>query len=326
MRPRLLPVLAVVLTAGIGAGTIGGPARADDPRRPVEVALLADTPYGDAQRAQFPALVADVNADPGISLVLHGGDIKNGSSTCDDVRFADIAAQYGTFQDPFVFTPGDNEWTDCHRASNGGFLPTERLEAVRSTFFPRPGRTLGQRAVKTTTQAKDREHSAYVENVRLDRAGVVIASVHVVGSQNDLVPWFGAAETAEQRTARLAEFAARQAANLAWIDEAFATAVKTRAPGVLLLMQAEPVVGPGYQAVRDRIVEQSRTFGRPVLLVHGDEHAYEQEPAYAGVPNLTRLETYGDTAVNWLELTIDPAAREVFSWESRLVGQPDATG
>ena len=326
MRPRLLPVLAAVLTAGLGAGTLAGPARADDPRRPVEVALLADTPYGDAQRAQFPALVADVNADPGISLVLHGGDIKSGSSTCDDVRFADIAAQYGTFQDPFVFTPGDNEWTDCHRASNGGFLPTERLEAVRSTFFPRPGRTLGQRAVKTTTQAKDREHSAYVENVRLDRAGVVIASVHVVGSQNDLVPWFGAAETAEQRTARLAEFTARQAANLAWIDEAFATAVKTRAPGVLLLMQAEPVIGPGYQAVRDRIVEQSRTFGRPVLLVHGDEHVYEQEPAYAGVPNLTRLETYGDTAVNWLELTIDPASREVFSWESRLVGQPDAAG
>ena len=142
MRPRLLPVLAALLTAGLGAGTLGGPARADDTRRPVEVALLADTPYGDVQRAQFPALVADVNADPGISLVLHGGDIKNGSSTCDDVRFADIAAQYGTFQDPFVFTPADNEWTDCHRASNGGFLPTERLEAVRSTFFPRPGRTL----------------------------------------------------------------------------------------------------------------------------------------------------------------------------------------
>ena len=326
MRPRLLPVLAALLTAGLAAGTVAGPARADDPRRAVQVALLADTPYGDAQRAQFPALVADVNADPQISLVLHGGDIKNGSSTCDDARFADIAALYGTFADPFVFTPGDNEWTDCHRASNGGYLPTERLEAVRSAFFPKPGRTLGQRTVKTTTQAKDREHSAYVENVRLDRAGVVIASVHVVGSQNDLAPWFGAAETAAHRSQRLAEFEARQAANLAWIDEAFARAARTRAPGVLLLMQAEPVVGPGYQAVRDRILQQSRTFGRPVLLVHGDEHAFEQEPAYGGVANLTRLETYGDTAVNWLKLTIDPADPLVFSWQPRVVGQPGAEG
>jgi len=33
-----------------------------------------------------------------------------------------------------------------------------------------------------------------------------------------------------------------------------------------------------------------------VLLIHGDEHVYEVERDYAGVPNLTRLEIYGDTA------------------------------
>jgi hypothetical protein len=56
-----------------------------------------------------------------------------------------------------------------------------------------------------------------------------------------------------------------------------------------------------------------------VLLVHGDEHRYEAEPAYAGVPNLTRLETFGDTAVDWLRLTVDPRDPEVFSWVARRV-------
>ena len=40
------------------------------------------------------------------------------------------AAQIAGFPavaDPVVYTPGDNEWTDCHRASAGGYLPTERL-------------------------------------------------------------------------------------------------------------------------------------------------------------------------------------------------------
>ena len=39
---------------------------------------------------------------------------------------------------------GDNEWTDCHRPNNGGYNPLERLAKVRATFFPSPGRTLGQ--------------------------------------------------------------------------------------------------------------------------------------------------------------------------------------
>ncbi|MEU6787396.1 hypothetical protein ABZ912_50105 [Nonomuraea angiospora] len=39
---------------------------------------------------------------------------------------------FGTFDDPFVLTPGDNEWTDCHRTAAGGYAPTERLDAVRT--------------------------------------------------------------------------------------------------------------------------------------------------------------------------------------------------
>jgi hypothetical protein len=61
-------------------------------------------------------------------------------------------------------------------------------------------------------------------------------------------------------------------------------------------------------------VRRATDFGRPVLLVHGDEHVFEQQPSYAGVPNLTRLETFGDTAQNWLRVHVDPSSREVFSW------------
>ncbi len=315
-----LPLLALAALTLLGAS----PALAQDERprggaAPLELALIADTPYGDAQREQFPALVADIDADPKVRWVLHGGDVKNGSSTCSDERFADLAALYGTFDDPFVITPGDNEWTDCHRPAAGGYLPTERLEAFRRDFYPEPGRTLGRRTASVTTQADDPRHAAYVENVRFSRSRVVFATVHVVGSDNDLAPWFGAAETPAQRALRLQEFAAREAAALAWIDEAFDEAERTRAAGVLLLLQAEPLAAPGFQAVRDRITARSAAYGLPVLLVHGDEHRYEQEPAYAGVANLTRLETFGDTATDWLRLRIDPRSPEVFSWTPESV-------
>jgi hypothetical protein len=76
-----------------------------------------------------------------VRRVIHLGDIKNESSRCGEAYFAARFADFQTFTDPLVYTPGDNEWADCHRASNGGYLPTERLAAIRARFFPRPGRS-----------------------------------------------------------------------------------------------------------------------------------------------------------------------------------------
>lgn len=318
--PLTLFVTAVAVSTALASLT-SAPAEAGAPDNrsaaPLEIALIADTPYGDAQRAAFPALVDAINAAPQVRVVLHAGDIKNGSSTCSDGRFADLAQLYGTFADPFVITPGDNEWTDCHRPAAGRYLPTERLAAVRSVFYPEAGRTLGRRAMTVTTQATDPHFSAYVENTRFTRSRVVVASVHVVGSGNGLDPWSGLAG-GDRPAERLAEFESRRAAALAWIDGAFDSALRDDSAGVLLMMQAEPV-GAGMTEVRARILERARAFGRPVLLVHGDEHRYEQEPAYAGVPNLTRLETFGDTASEWLRLTVDPRSPSVFSWEPQSV-------
>jgi hypothetical protein len=150
-RRRLAVVLAV--TAAIVAAAALSPASglapafaADDARDtrkggdPLVFALIGDTPYGDVQRMQLPALVDAINADPDVRMVLHAGDVKDGRSACSDQRYGDLAALFDTFEDPFVLTPGDNEWTDCHRPPDGSYLPTERLDAVRRYFFARPGR------------------------------------------------------------------------------------------------------------------------------------------------------------------------------------------
>ena len=185
---------------------------------------------------------------------------------------------------------------------------------MRAVFYPMPGHTTGGRSMRVRSQAADPEYGAYVENVRFHRNRVIFATVHVVGSRNGLEPWSGLPD-GDRPSARTAEVAAREAAALSWIDAAFDAATNQNAAGVLLLLQAEPVESePGYARIRDRIVRRATDFGRPVLLVHGDEHVFEQQPSYAGVPNLTRLETFGDTAQNWLRVHVDPGSKEVFSW------------
>jgi hypothetical protein len=48
-----------------------------------------------------------------------------------DAVFQNRLDLFNRFTAPFIFVPGDNEWTDCHRANNGGFDPLERLDRLR---------------------------------------------------------------------------------------------------------------------------------------------------------------------------------------------------
>ena len=281
-------------------------------------AVIGDTPYTATERNQFPNLVRAINADAGVSMVLHVGDVKSGESLCNNAVYQDRVALFDTFADPFVITPGDNEWTDCQRVAAGQYVPTERLDYLRRTFYAQPGVTLGQNPTTVATQASNPSYSEFRENVRFERAGVVFATVHVVGSRNGRAPW-NDLPGGDQPAVRTAEYKARDAANVAWIDAAFNRAEATGAAGVLLLMQAEPKATSPFIAVRSKIVARARAFNGEVLLVHGDEHRYEVETSYAGVPNLTRLETFKTGTTRWLKLTVDPGTSAVFSWVTRNV-------
>ena len=75
--------------------------------------MIGDIPYGEPAAEAFPAVVDRINADPDVELVAHLGDIKSGSTLCNDEYFAFVRSQFDRFADPLVYTPGDNEWTDC---------------------------------------------------------------------------------------------------------------------------------------------------------------------------------------------------------------------
>jgi Calcineurin-like phosphoesterase len=267
MRNVLALALAVVaaLVLAVGASGSGGSVSHRDSGESLTIAVIGDTPYGPAQLAQFPELVADINDERGVDLALHLGDIKDGSSLCTDAYFGSIESLFDTFDDPLVYTPGDNEWTDCHRANNGGYQPLERLDALREVFFDRPGRTLGGRGKHVSAQR------GFPENQLWEQSDVVFSTVHVVGSNNDLVPWFGAPSPSPEQ---LEEYESRLEADLRWLDRTFRSAERSDARGVVLAMQADMwngtiPRGSGFVPVIDRITELAEDFERPVLILQG---------------------------------------------------------
>lgn len=318
--PVALIALALVLAGSSAARTSHGG------QGGITYAIIGDTPYGAVQVADFPRLVSALNADPDVELTVHLGDIKDGASLCSDPYFDQMRANFDALQDPLVVTPGDNEWTDCHRPAAGGYIPTERLARFRSVFYPRARQSLGERRKWLETQADRPGFETFVENRLWKAQKVVFATMHVVGSNNDLVPWFGTAETPAQRAERLAEYEARLAATLAWLDRAFAFAADEDARGVVVAMQADMWFNTalGFTEIVQRLADRASEFGKPVLLLEGDSHRFTVDHPLAtgsalhgvttSAPNLTRIIVEGQTTSEWLKLRIDPNATELFSW------------
>lgn len=314
-------------------------------RAPYTLAVIGDTPYGDAKLAELPRLIALINSDPKVDLVAHLGDIKAGkNSPCTDEYFATIRQLFDTFKDPLVYTPGDNEWTDCHVFSknNGLFTPTERLGAVRELFFPVPGQTLGGRKKRVLTQADDPANSAFVENVLWMESQVVFSALNITGSDNDVAPWgVPLPADAGQFPTQAQEQASRAQASAAWLEKTFALATANDAAGVVLMFQAdvwdttEPTLA-GFDAIVQQIGALAASFGKPVLLLEGDSHRFEvQQPFSANSPlramhpntpvaeNVTRLVVEGsDGRTEYVRLMIDPShSGQLFNWE-RVPLQP----
>src|SRR6266536_4445696 len=280
--------LASAVVAFAGNGTPIDPNSANA----LTLAVYGDAPYGanNADTAAFdatPAFVDAVNHDPKVDLVGFVGDIHAGSQKCTQAYDESIADLWSAFKDPLVYTPGDNEWTDCQKSkerpgSDFGGDPVAHLALVRSIFFPNPGYTLGGRKKQVVSQAQEGTgtDANYVENVMWEQSKTLFVTLNVPGgSNNDSDVWFGAA-TATQ--AQLDEIQQRTQADLHWLDAAFDQAEADGMGSVVIFEQADmwdldgkaPTHIANYKQFIDEIAQRTTQFGKSVLIYAGDTHIY----------------------------------------------------
>ena len=325
--------MAVVLFMGAalaGCAPDEAPASPSRPAQAVEpfsFGVVGDVPYGAQQSADFPRLVADIERMD-LSWLIHVGDFKAGSTECSDEVFRERVAAIDAIDAAVVYVPGDNEWTDCHRQSAGGYSPLDRLAVLRQLAYPSPGRSLGRRPLTVATQATEPGMAEFPEHQRWTRGEVVFTTLHVVGSANGLVDFRG--RTSEDD----AEVARRIDATVAWLDNSFAEAVSGNAAGMVVVIHAnaldpeyEPKPGspPPYRGFISALRRGAERFGKPVLLVHGDTHEFRiDRPLRDGmgvlrVANLVRLEGFGAPDFGWVEVRVDPADPAVFQFIPRTL-------
>ena len=307
--------------AAAGGAKPAAPARSER----FSFAVMADTPYRVPQDfPRFDRLIDAIAASkPAFSV--HLGGIMSAHEPCTDEYYRSILRRFVKLGHPLIYTPGDNEWLNCHLERAGKFDPRERLNKLREVFFPDPTRSIGDNHMVVEPQsAVLPARSAYVENVRFWRNNVLFVAVHVVGMNNGFEP--SSKESIE-------EYFARNRANVTWIDDSFRLAREKGAIAVVLLTHASlfdlrqksPVMpaASGYGDTVRAIERGMRVFGKPLLLVHGSGHEFEFEGLrgadYKRIPNAWRLQVMGDTHAHGVMITVDPHSSGVFSFGPLVV-------
>jgi hypothetical protein len=333
-----------VLVVAVSILSAQGPAAGPDPdflRRllerhrsqvtaPYEFAAIGDQQYGATGERLWPFLQRDINRS-GVSFVVHAGDVKSGDTLCSNEMFADRVRSFNAFEMPMILTPGDNEWTDCHRENNGSYSSLERLDYLRRVFYP-DNQSFGRRKIALSQQSEDPRYPKYRENALWSQGNVLYATLHIVGSNNN------AGRTSEDDR----EFLERTHANFNWIKTIFQVARDNDFAAVVITMQANP----GFNGSRIRVAQMSSgfrdsffvledeviVFDRPVLVIIGDSHIYRMDKPLIGassgrvVDNLQRLEVPGSADVHWVRIRVTPAKRHSpFSFEHEDVAEARAT-
>ena len=271
-------------------------------------AVIGDTPSSFGEEWMFADMLKDIDRED-LAFVVHIGDFKSSNSPCSDELFAKRLQQFQSVQHPFIFVPGDNEWTDCHRS---GADPLERLAKLREMFYPGDD-SLGQRKLKLERQSADSRFTEYRENVRWTIGPALFIGLNIPGSNNNL-----------GRTPQMdAEYVRRSAANAAWMAQGFELAKKNGHAAVFIAIQADPYfelpwwrpakAADGYAAFRQELLAHTLAFAQPVILIHGDTHWYRVDhplvdPAtQKPLEHFTRIESFGSPWVDWIRVSVDPA-------------------
>jgi hypothetical protein len=307
-------IAVMTLTATLATGQAHG--------APFTFVALGDTAYnGERDYPVYRELIAAVNdANPAFSI--HIGDIW-GAGVCSDAHYALIKDFFALYTGPVVYTPGDNDWTDCRRRAMGGYDSTERLARLRTVFFPRP-QSLGSQPMALVREGDVSPYKTFVENARWDRDGVLFATIHVVGSHNNFIP---------TDTNALVEASTRMQANVSWLRDSFRIARVGEYRALVIAMHAEMFAedhaeDSAFGTIVDELRLGAERFGKPVLLVHGDYHTFTVDrpflvkrgegdlPLYA---NITRLQVFGAPEIGAVVVSVDPDSIGVFGFTPLLV-------
>lgn len=302
----LLPMLACLFANTSFAKSIEFLVFGDMPYSQQEVEMLSK-PNGELYQQ-----VQKQNPD----FFVHVGDMKASIQSCTDLLLKENYELIKSLSPaPFIFTPGDNDWTDCDREKLLEPMDElERLAFVRKEFTK-----------ETPKLPEFKRQSVMAENQAWKIDGVQFITLHAVATNNGRKQIYLSDET---KALDLVD--ERDANNFAWLESLPTTGLKA----AVIFTQADVFVEAkkpkncskdkrkkcdGLLAYREKLDAFAKRADFPVLLVHGDTPDFCFSKRSSG---LWHLNGPGDGRVKDIaKVTLDLDTKTPFKVEA-LLGSP----
>jgi hypothetical protein len=201
---------------------------------PIIFSATGDVPYSLSEVPVFQQQIADHNLYSPAEFFVHLGDIKNGSSPCNESAYSSVAGYLMELAVPVFIVPGDNETTDCTDEVQAWNFWVQYFMDFELNFCGAP------LAEKQTARP---------ENFAFIRKGVLFIGINLPSDVS--VPI--------------------QTDDADWVEQQLEEKV-SQVRGAVIFSQVGP--GGGESTFFNRFVPAAQTFAKPVLFLHGSGHSW----------------------------------------------------
>jgi hypothetical protein len=227
----------------------------------VNFVVFGDIPYEKNELYLERRLIKGINSME-LSSVVHIGDSFSGK--CSNKQYKESFEIFNKIRHKFVFTPGDNDWSDCGFKHAGSFDPLERLSELRKHILGIPIELIERQ-------------SYFPENVIWMERNIVFLTLHLVGRENFTKFFPGRAIKHDKFNKK------REDANVKWLENAFEKAKSLSSKTVVIFFHADPrfekpkddLYRKKYDSIILALEESAKYFKGDILLIHGDTHNYK---------------------------------------------------
>ena len=260
---------------------------------------IGDVPYSDLEACLIPhELDKAANSGADAKFLLHLGDIRDGKPyvnsggqprPCPEYLYEDVATIFEKSFVPTIFSMGDNAWLDCEDPDESYTFWKKHL----LTFNER--KDLGWPELGATV-SRNEDH--------IEMYSFVLKDVLVIGQGLPGEGWSDD-HAWNQWNVYLDE-------NARWMEKSFA---ENEFKAVIICGNSSKGWNERYFLRLEEVAKQNPDV--PIMFL-GDEHEFQEEPEFRGIPNLHRIAL--DDVVTPTLITVDPYATgtlNVFTYDRR---------
>ncbi|MCB1064509.1 MAG: hypothetical protein KDN20_16525 [Verrucomicrobiae bacterium] len=258
---------------------------AASPETLITFGVMGDVPYEAYEDELLPLQIAGLPDD--LPFVVHVGDIKRGNVPCDLAVYQKVAGMLAKSKPPVFIIPGDNEYNDCTDPTTAW----EHWEATFSRFDERWSHSLS-----VSRQSERSENFAFIK----DR--VLFVGIHLLGG----------------RVQDPAEWKARHADDLRWVNEQFSRVAGTVEAAVIF---GHGTPTPKHDDFFSQMAITAAAFQKPIAYIHGDSHKFVRDRPFKEVPNFYRIQIDRGGIAPPLRVSVILGSEEPFVTDRRMDAQ-----